>query len=337
MAIKSQVSNRDTYIDFLRSLGLLLLVVAHTAAPKLIEALRTFDVPMMVFISALCYKPLKGGYLTYAYKRFIRIYKPVFIFLTLIFLSSTICHFVFGKPEIRWSQIIGSYLLLNKPSIGYIWIMRVFLIMALVIPLLYNLGNRLSGIQVCFFTALIILTQHYIISLINLIQQESVKFILNEFIPYLVGYSAIAFPALRIRFLSSRQIFIIWLILLLSILLFFYFEGISSPQHYKYPPQSLYILYGLFCSIGLWYAKPVIMRLIPISNRAIMYLSKNSMWIYLWHIIPVYLIDYFSNIFTSWSLRYVFVLAMALCLTAAYNKISSHLSNAITKIVKCCV
>lgn len=337
MAIKSQVTNRDTYIDFLRSLGLLLLVVAHTEAPKLIEALRTFDVPMMVFISALCYKPLKGRYLTYAYKRLIRIYKPVFIFLTLIFLSITICHFAFGKPEIRGSQIIGSYLLLNKPSIGYIWIMRVFIIMSLVIPLLYTLCRRLSWIQVCFFTALIILTQHYVILLINLIHQESVKFILDEFVPYLVGYSAIAFPALKIRFLSSKQILITWLILLLSILFFFYFEGVSSPQYYKYPPQSLYILYGLFCSIGLWYAKPVIMRLIPISNRAIMYLSKNSMWIYLWHIIPVYLVDYFSNIFISWTLRYVFVLAMALFLTAAYNKISSQLSNALTKIVKFCV
>ena len=52
---------RDLYIDFLRAFGLLMLVVAHTNAPSWIFAFRTFDVPLMVFVSALCYKPLMGG------------------------------------------------------------------------------------------------------------------------------------------------------------------------------------------------------------------------------------------------------------------------------------
>lgn len=58
------VSKRDTYIDFLRAFGLLLLVVAHTWPPAWLAAIRTFDVPLMVFISAMCYKPLRGGVLS---------------------------------------------------------------------------------------------------------------------------------------------------------------------------------------------------------------------------------------------------------------------------------
>lgn len=61
MENKDIKTSRDSYIDFLRAIGLLLLVVAHTSAPPAIAAIRTFDVPLMIFISALCYKPLRGG------------------------------------------------------------------------------------------------------------------------------------------------------------------------------------------------------------------------------------------------------------------------------------
>lgn len=328
LANRPIATNRDNYIDFLRSLGLLLLVVAHTAAPKAIEALRTFDVPLMVFVSALCYRPLVGGYFIYARKRFIRIYKPVFIFLTIIFLAIIICNSLYGKPEIKWPQIIGSYLLLNQPSIGYIWIMRVFIIIALAIPFLYKYSQRQSWLAICLSTAIIIVIQHYVILLINLIYLETVRFVLSEIIPYLLGYSAIALPALKIKRINTRQMSITLFALILSLLIFFFLYGIESPQLYKYPPQSLYILYGLFCSIGLWKIKPAVIRLIPISNRAIRYLSQNSMWIYLWHIIPVYVVDYFSNIFASWPLRYIFVLTTALICTELYNKISSQFSIA---------
>ena len=52
---------RDDYIDFLRALGLLLLIGVHVNAPEWYKPLRSFDVPLMVFISSLCYKPLRGG------------------------------------------------------------------------------------------------------------------------------------------------------------------------------------------------------------------------------------------------------------------------------------
>lgn len=51
---------RDQYVDFLRGLGLLMLIVAHCWAPSWINRLRGFDVPLMVFVSAICYKPLMG-------------------------------------------------------------------------------------------------------------------------------------------------------------------------------------------------------------------------------------------------------------------------------------
>lgn len=60
--IHYQSPARDSYIDFLRAFGLLLLVVAYTCAPQWLFNLRAFDVdvPLMIFISAICYNSLRG-------------------------------------------------------------------------------------------------------------------------------------------------------------------------------------------------------------------------------------------------------------------------------------
>lgn len=51
----TQQGTREPYIDFLRALGLLLLIVAHTFAHFWLKTARTFDVPLMVFVSSLCF------------------------------------------------------------------------------------------------------------------------------------------------------------------------------------------------------------------------------------------------------------------------------------------
>jgi fucose 4-O-acetylase-like acetyltransferase len=57
-----QKKSRETYVDFLRALGLLMIILAHTEPDpsKTLFQLRTCDVPLMVFVSALCVK-IRGG------------------------------------------------------------------------------------------------------------------------------------------------------------------------------------------------------------------------------------------------------------------------------------
>lgn len=57
-------SARDPYIDFMRALGLLLLVGIHVNAPEWYSPMRSFDVPLMAVVSAACYKSLTGGVFT---------------------------------------------------------------------------------------------------------------------------------------------------------------------------------------------------------------------------------------------------------------------------------
>lgn len=54
---------RDIEVDVLRSIGILLIILAHIKAPVIPTVIRCFDVPLMVFVSGLCYsdKTLMGG------------------------------------------------------------------------------------------------------------------------------------------------------------------------------------------------------------------------------------------------------------------------------------
>ncbi len=49
------MTKRDSRIDFLRVLGTILVIMAHTGAPTLIQNIRTFDVSMLVFISGMSF------------------------------------------------------------------------------------------------------------------------------------------------------------------------------------------------------------------------------------------------------------------------------------------
>lgn len=51
---------RDLYIDFLRFIGISLIILAHVEAPSGITQFRSFDVPLMVFVRDF-HSVLRGG------------------------------------------------------------------------------------------------------------------------------------------------------------------------------------------------------------------------------------------------------------------------------------
>jgi len=310
-----------------------MLVVAHTNAPSWIFAFRTFDVPLMVFVSALCYKPLMGGVLAYIWKRFKRIYIPVSIFLVLFFTAELLINLLIGKPHIDTNTIIGSFLLLNYPSIGYVWIMRVFLMMAFIIPLLHCLAKKLSFYWICGLIFGTIFIQSFIVMAIDSLDNVILRFVMEETVPYAIGYSTFSILGLKIKDFKSSQllIFIVLCGLIIGICLIgenFHF----NPQRYKYPPQSLYLIYGLFMCAVMFAIKPLLERFI--QHRFIEYLSTHSMWIYLWHIIPVYLISPWMNMPNFWALRYVFVTLFALGLNFAYEALIRHFPVRVRNAIK---
>ncbi len=318
------MAERDSYVDFLRGLGLLLIVIAHTFAPDLLRSIRTFDVPLMVFISAVCYKPLRGGHLgQYLLKRAKRIYIPSAVFLVIFFVLMAGPYLVIGKPELNIQKIAGSFFLLNEPSIGYMWIMRVFLLMALLIPLLYNTVRRLPFIAIIFVMSLVLVLQQIMISGQRLVSSQSVLIVYNQFLLYLTGYSVFAVLGLKIRELARWQVLtVIILSGLVTAYAIYANNGIFNPEDYKYPPQILYIAYGIFGCMLLWFIKPYISSYTEL--RIFRYLSQNSMWLYLWHIIPVYFIP-LLNFNNFWVGRYLIVVVAMIVMNIIWKRLTDYL------------
>lgn len=82
---------RDLYIDFLRFIGISLIILAHVEAPSGITQFRSFDVPLMVFVSGLSFSTKGGGFWKYVWKRVKRLCIPVYLFLTILFTAVIGC------------------------------------------------------------------------------------------------------------------------------------------------------------------------------------------------------------------------------------------------------
>lgn len=324
---------RNNYIDILRALGLLLLIIAHTNPPLWLKELRTFDVPLMVFISAICYKTTNSKILPYCIKRFKRIYIPVVVFLIIFFPLLYFLDSYTGNKNFGIPSIIGSFLLLNGPSIGYVWIMRVFLMMAFIIPLINPIIKKTNFAQTIFIVATIIFLQEYLVVLIECISIKPLRFILDQYILYAIGYSAIVVIGLKIKEFTTIQKITISSIAFITLIAYSSISGFDIfPSLYKYPPRSIYILYGIGISSLLWSFNPLFSEFRQIE--AFKYISANSMWLYLWHIIPVYLINYGIVPIPFWAGRYLFVLIAAICLNILYQHLINLLPEKLYSLIK---
>ena len=216
----SKVSSRDSYIDFLRFLGLSLIILAHVSPPSSIFHLRCFDVCLMIFISGLSFSnKIIDNYKSFLIHRIFRLLVPVYIFHTAFFFIIGMLKLGGVDFEVSIKQIIESYLLF-----GYMWIIRVFLIIALLTPLLIKINTRIKT-NVLFFGFLLVLLIILQISICYQIGISNVVF--KEFIYPSIGYSLVFMCGLRIKDQAPerlRKIVAIAVILLAFCLLYFYFS-----------------------------------------------------------------------------------------------------------------
>lgn len=310
------MKTRDCYIDFLRALGLILLISVHVGAPEWYQPLRSFDVPLMVFISAMCYNSLRGGYLAYFVKRLKRIYAPVALFLTIFFTL-----YFAGAFPVHFSvdKIVGSYLLLNDPSIGYVWIMRVFLLVAIMLPAADKVVRRTGTWSFVLLLGGCTFSQQGVIYVSMLVHPEWLRLFVFDTVVYAWGYLPLVLMGLKVRNLSRRALWYIAVGSAIVVALSVVHYGIFRPILFKYPPRLQYIVYGLLAGVVLWQLRPWLQGLA--RWRGFGYLSVNSMWLYLWHIVPVYLLEPWMDMQGLWFGRCVVVIIAAVVLNEVYTLI----------------
>ena len=137
-------NKRDITIDILKTIGILMIILAHTNPPDIIVQFRSFDVPLLIIISGLLgaqsYSKKKSGF-KYFIKRITRLALPVWIFLTIFIVISFVSKIIgLDICILNLKTIMRSYLLLD--GIGYVWIVRVYILCAIMLPLLIKIKKE---------------------------------------------------------------------------------------------------------------------------------------------------------------------------------------------------
>lgn len=297
-------------IDAARFIGISLIILAHVLGPgSLLFQIRSFDVPLMVFISGLTSSGKEiPNYWKYFIHRFLRLIIPVWLFYSLYFVVlyiGTRLNWGIGIPS--WGTIGRTFLCLE----GYGWIIRVFVLITLVTPLLIKLEDRVKNplAFLAIIGGLIVLQEPLSQAfketgdLLRKDLWEGCMLSLTGYIPaYLVG--------LRMRKAKMSEQFLYAALFSLATIIIFVIPAIPFDlEHFKRPPRFPFIVYGIAVSCLIWLCQPVLKELSKI--RPCVFIGQNTIWIYLWHIL---ILLFVFRIQVPWWAQYLIVLGGAITL-----------------------
>ena len=309
---------RDTSIDLMRFIGLTMIILAHIGLSRSTSPLfqfRSFDVPLMVFTSGLAFAGKQTGpYFSFIFKRTLRLIVPVFLFVSAYILLNPQLSSLGWVDEYTGKVIRGTYMLRLNPSIGYVWVIRVFLIVMLLTPFLLWLDRKIRKDWVCFVMigAFVAVQQGFAMWL-----KQSENILIKDWVLYVFGYSAVFLLGLRAKRLSASSLAGVLALLAVMVAgtafcMNLEYGTIMRLQATKYPPQLYYLLWGMCMSCLLWLTSGVWKRVL--GNSLFTFIGRNTIWIYLWHIPFVNVVV--GGPFDHWhpGLKYAFVYIGALAL-----------------------
>ncbi|MCM4167351.1 hypothetical protein KCTC52924_02934 [Arenibacter antarcticus] len=293
---------RNIKLDLIRFSGVLIIMIAHSSPPSWLFQLRNFGTPLLILGSALTYsfiyKNRSINKREFFKKRLKRLIIPLWVFLTFFFLFFWIASLIIQKDyPFSTMRIFNSYNLYH--GIGFVWIFKVYIILALITPFGLKISySKISNLK--YFVSLIILYLFYEISMYYFFHSipDGLKDLISQFFLIIIPYSALFFYGLRLHTLSNRNIAIIIVTSFIIFMLLAFQKynefGIFIPtQGYKYPPTLYYLSYAFFFINLIYFFVMKCIRLTePKKNKIIIWLSTNSLWIYLWHIFAYYLWEF---------------------------------------------
>ncbi len=307
---------RDGRVDILRFIGLAMIILAHVQPPDVIFQARNFDVPLMVIVAGLSFRASYKyeSYMSYLWKRVRRLLFPVWLFLSIYFFVILTTGYPIAPPNMQ--TIASSYLLLD--GIGYVWVVRVFLLVAIASPFLFSFCQRTTS-HAKYLSVIIAIYVAYELTLsiskpfLNTYQ----GYFFEQTFLYLVPYAAVFAIGLRLPELNRNQLLCIAVaalsIFAIGAITLWVMSGQAvQTQNFKYPPQIYYLSYAIFVSIVIWILSEklsMVLERFHISS-AIQFIARNSLWIYLWHIPLIEIITF------SFYLKYPLVFAGAALLTS---------------------
>jgi len=239
-----------------------MIILAHVGPQKLIFQLRNFDVPLMVLLSGVSFSlSFKSEpYIQYVWKRVKRLLFPTWIFLTIYFVFVKFIPSIANIDVNNFRTLFNAYSLIGE--IGYIWIIRVFLMIALVAPFIYRWSNKIKSDQYYLVILFLILLLYEFVKFIASIYfkgdiAQIVDSYISPYLFYVIPYSIIFALGLRINSMRRKNNYIVLAFSLITFCCFLLFFVIKEQtfiptQLYKFPPSIYYFSYAVFISMSLW-------------------------------------------------------------------------------------
>lgn len=332
------MEQRNRSIDFLRFLGAIAIMVAHADPPTWLAQIRNFGTPMLIIVSALSVvvvfrnRPFVAG--TFLQKRLLRITIPPWLFLTVFFGSALVVADLLGTPfPFSSDVVVGSYALTS--GIGYLWIFKVYVIVALLTPVMLRFKASVPNRAVYFAIILCVYAGYEVFyAFLQVAVQNAVTMaLIDDTLIVGLPYAVLFAYGLQLEELADRTI--VW-ISIGSLLTFwalalakFQVTGHFVPtQFFKYPPRLYYLSYAIFCVNNLYLlSKSALVAKLP--PRPIQWVSTNLMWIYLWHIPGISVWDRMigptHGDFELVSLKLLFIVAFGVSITYLQKRVVAAL------------
>lgn len=305
---------RIVWVDYMRCLGLLLVIGAHvfgTSTPEL-QLLFGCNVAIMIVVSGYCsVRSSECSVIKYYKKRGIQMIVHPWIFFIIYFILVALLNIGKRFPYTT-KQIIKTFLFLD--GIGYTWIIAVFIITASVTPIIRLLFEKIPQIKWGFPIA------YWCVGLLFFALHANNSLV--KVLLYVTGYVFLTFIGFstykdwkqkRVYFIGGIFVLLCSIAILLSKQ-----EDIFDLSGNKYPPTVYYITYGMTVSIAL-------MSLLSRTedklskwqvSKHITKISSLSFDIYLWHIFGLYIASRIENVWV----KYLIVTVIAVLGAVIYNK-----------------
>ena len=306
---------RKVYIDYLKIIGLLLVILAHVSPPVLVNQLRSFDVPLLVLVSGyLAAASYKGGNVKrYLYKRVKRLAFPAWIFIC-IFLPVRIV--AYNQPTIE-EVLKEVFFQRDSDMLGFLWVIWVYLVCACLIPIISKLKFGAKSISLW----LLVLVVFEACCRTQMVNSRLLYMTLFTIVPFgfitFIGYNITKITRPYLWVLVSFVIYALY-----SMWLYSSRGNYVQTDIYKYPVQIYYLSFALSLSILIFV---IFSKLKVPRNRLIEFMSSSSLWIYLWHIIALYAVKMFIENDEYWLSQYVLIVFIATIITYIQNIIVDEL------------
>ena len=313
-------SKRNVSIDYLKTLGLLLVILAHVDAPPLLQQLRSFDVSLMVFVSTFLFIEnnfdSQASFFEYLTKRIKRLLIPTYIFLTFFWVSLSIAGHFPG-----WDIIIKSFMLQRDCSLaGYVWVIWIFIIVSISN---FRFCRRKEKIHIPMIILCVVIYEMFC-SYTDLKLYRVFYYSIFSIVPWSI-WGIISTYYLRANDSIKDKMFLlsIFLYSVIFVLLFNYEGKFVPTSSFKYPARTYYFAYSL---VAIHVLFRYINNINLVKNSFIYFISKSSLWIYLWHIFSLSILKYVCHI-QNWLVLYFATIISAIFITYIQVEFIKNLNN----------